>query len=292
MSCRGFSLIELLIACALLLVVSGAVAALASPVRAVLERAQHGGQLEPAGQAAMETLVAEIREAGSDAGIAEGHLRLSRVLPRVFPMRDLDSSDMAVPAGAVRLTRTPHVAAQGLLAADAAAGAVTLQLATGSRCTTGAPSCGFRAGTAAVLYQEAGAEVVTLSDTGDGFVTVVAPLVVGFAKDAVLSEVVRTTYGLRRGADGSGQLVRLTTGGAEQPMLDNVVEFEVVPNSDDPLRVESVQIRLRIEAASAALRGPAGYLFRRRGTAANPRLWLPDVELRITVALRNPSGVV
>jgi hypothetical protein len=36
-----------------------------------------------------------------------------------------------------------------------------------------------------------------------------------------------------------------------------------------------------------AFRGPAGPLFRRAGTATRPRAWIPDVEQRMVVAVRN-----
>jgi hypothetical protein len=37
---------------------------------------------------------------------------------------------------------------------------------------------------------------------------------------------------------------------------------------------------------SVDLRGPAGTLFRHGGTARAPRAWVPDIELRTSVALR------
>jgi Prokaryotic N-terminal methylation motif len=289
---RGFSLIELLIACGLLVLVGGAVAALAGPLRLMLERSDSSAQLEPAGRAALEAVVADIRESGSDASVADPRFRLAGVSARLLPLRDLDSNDVAIPGGAIRVVRMPRPAAQAVLGAAAAAGDTVLVLETMSRCAGGPPVCGFAPGSNAMVYDAAAAEVVTVASVGVGRVIVSRPLAASFATGAVLSELSATTYGTRRTVDGSRQLVRRSTGGAELPILDNVADFEVTTDTADLSRVSQVGLRVRIEAASASLRGPAGYLFRRAGTTNDARRWLPDVELRFTIALRNPRGDV
>jgi hypothetical protein len=55
----------------------------------------------------------------------------------------------------------------------------------------------------------------------------------------------------------------------------------------DLLRIRRVRIVIRVEAAPDGLRGPAGPLFARRGTAASARQLIPDQELRFDVAPRN-----
>jgi hypothetical protein len=95
---------------------------------------------------------------------------------------------------------------------------------------------------------------------------------------------------MRDAAEGSRQLVRISSGGAEQPLLDNVVDFDVASDTANLSQTTHLSIRLRLEAPSAMLRGPAGYLFRRPGSAGNARQWLPDVQMFFTVALRNPTG--
>ena len=59
---------------------------------------------------------------------------------------------------------------------------------------------------------------------------------------------------------------------------------------EDLLAIRIVQVTLRVEAASAALRGPAGPLFVRGGTAWSGERYLPDREIRFTVAPRNLGG--
>lgn len=55
----------------------------------------------------------------------------------------------------------------------------------------------------------------------------------------------------------------------------------------DMLRVRRVSVRMRVQVASADLRGPAGVLFSRPGTATNSRHLVPDQEVRFEVTPRN-----
>jgi type II secretory pathway pseudopilin PulG len=55
----------------------------------------------------------------------------------------------------------------------------------------------------------------------------------------------------------------------------------------DLLRIRTIGITLRIEAADAALRGPAGPLFINGGTARRSTRWLPDQTVRFQVTPRN-----
>jgi prepilin-type N-terminal cleavage/methylation domain-containing protein len=55
----------------------------------------------------------------------------------------------------------------------------------------------------------------------------------------------------------------------------------------DLLRVRAVLVTLRVQAAAAALRGPAGVLFARAGTSQAAGRRVPDLEIRVRVAPRN-----
>ena len=66
------------------------------------------------------------------------------------------------------------------------------------------------------------------------------------------------------------------------------------PNATNPnrwdadlLRIRKIGVTLRVQTAVAALRGPAGDLFRRGGTSAGGFRWVPDQEVRFEVAPRN-----
>jgi hypothetical protein len=287
MTARGFTLIELLIAAALIVAIGGTLAALVAPLDTVIERANAHADMDAGTRTVIQQVAADLRQAGSGAAIALTDTPLARILPSVVPLRDLDSDDVALPATAVRVRFVPHLAAQGVLGVHATAGDSWLQLETASRCATGAPSCGFRPGQSAVLYTSAAAQIVTIDGTAPGAVALVPPLGAAFPAGAVLSELVTTTYGTRPAAGGSLRLVRISSGGAEQPMLDNVVEFTATTDTADPLAATRFAWTLRVQAPSPHFRGPAGSLFRRGGSATHARRWVPDVELRMVVALRN-----
>ena len=55
----------------------------------------------------------------------------------------------------------------------------------------------------------------------------------------------------------------------------------------DLLRIRKIGVTLRVQTAVAALRGPAGVLFRRGGTSAGGFRWVPDQEVRFEISPRN-----
>lgn len=88
---------------------------------------------------------------------------------------------------------------------------------------------------------------------------------------------------------GSGSLVELTPG--------RLTDGPWCPDSASPrrydadlFRIRRIDVALRVESATSALRGPAGPLFTRAGTARDGERWLPDLEVHFSVAPRNLSG--
>jgi hypothetical protein len=55
----------------------------------------------------------------------------------------------------------------------------------------------------------------------------------------------------------------------------------------DVLRIRKIGVRLRVQVASAELRGPAGVLFRNPGTATAVQHMVPDQEIRFDIVPRN-----
>jgi hypothetical protein len=86
--------------------------------------------------------------------------------------------------------------------------------------------------------------------------------------------------------NGGSGLVRLTAADlTDGPWCPDAVD----PNRYDAdlLRIRSVAVTLRVEAAASTLRGPAGVLFTRGGTSGGGRGFVPDQEIRFEVAPRN-----
>jgi len=55
----------------------------------------------------------------------------------------------------------------------------------------------------------------------------------------------------------------------------------------DLLRIRKVRVTLRVQAANASLRGPAGTLFTRGGTSRGSERFIPDHEIKFDVVARN-----
>jgi prepilin-type N-terminal cleavage/methylation domain-containing protein len=87
-------------------------------------------------------------------------------------------------------------------------------------------------------------------------------------------------------APGSSSLVKLTqaqlTNGPWCPDGGFPSRFDA-----DLLRVRKIGVMLRVQVASAELRGPAGALFRRGGTSNSARTLVPDQEIRFEITPRN-----
>lgn len=90
------------------------------------------------------------------------------------------------------------------------------------------------------------------------------------------------TYYLRR---SDCTLMQYDGDRTDLPVVDHVVElaFEHVGSP----RTRLVRVTLRVEAAAASLRGPAGPLFTRAGTSTTAERYVPDREVQFDVAPRN-----
>ena len=104
--------------------------------------------------------------------------------------------------------------------------------------------------------------------------------------------------------DANGQQVPrlsvLAGGGAAEVQLDPAIFLDAgtathwCPNAAtidrydaDLLRIRKVRVHLRVQAALAAMRGPAGLLFTKGGAATDSSRWVPDQEITFDVTPRN-----
>jgi len=127
--------------------------------------------------------------------------------------------------------------------------------------------------------------------------------------------VIADTYYLRPGSvPGTSQLMHYDGAVTDAPVVDHVVGLafeyfgadgaaldpavlqdgpwspgDVATGAFDTdlLTIRRVRVTLRVQAARAALRGPAGVLFTYGGTAISMERYLPDREIRVDVAPRN-----
>lgn len=85
---------------------------------------------------------------------------------------------------------------------------------------------------------------------------------------------------------GPGALVPISAGelsdGPWRPDATNANRWDA-----DLLRIRRIGVTLRVEASSAALRGPAGVLFVNGGSSHAANTWAPDQEVHFQVSPRN-----
>lgn len=90
------------------------------------------------------------------------------------------------------------------------------------------------------------------------------------------------TYYLRR---SDHTLMQYDGDRTELPVVDHVVKLAFEHLGAPSARL--VRVTLRVEAAAASLRGPAGPLFTSAGTSTTSERYVPDREVRFDVAPRN-----
>jgi prepilin-type N-terminal cleavage/methylation domain-containing protein len=227
----GFSLIELLIAVAIVLTITGAVFQLLNPARLTFQAQPELADLQQRLRVGVETLTQDLLMAGAgpDMGPASGPLAgfFAPVLPQ--------GND------AITLIYVPVTAAQTTLrqAADAS-GWVELESPANCPPPKADEVCGFREDMRAILIDASGAwDPVTITGAANGSVSFASEgrLQADYGAGTSLAEAVTRTYYLDAAAD-TPQLMRVSGGASDLPVVDHVVgiEFEYVGDARPPLR--------------------------------------------------------
>jgi prepilin-type N-terminal cleavage/methylation domain-containing protein len=224
---RGFTLVELLVAAALVLVIAAAASALSTGMHRAFERSVTSSELTARARAGLALVTADLHRAGSGVAIGPALQGLADVAAVVLPRRSLDDPAFAAPFSAVTVLRASG--AQGVVRDRALAGTTVLQLDAAAPSVRQDGSAGLQPGDAVLVIDTARAEsaVVGGVDAAAWRITTAAPLRHTFEPGTLVAAVERTTYGLRTDADGNTRLVRRTSGGAEQPVVDRVAQFDL-----------------------------------------------------------------
>ncbi len=229
MNARGFTLAELLVAMVLGLLVAGASVAFAASVRRVfvvepealdaMRRVREGGM----------ALVTAIANAGGDQALADGVSPLPALMPLVTPLVSLDGSGGSVFRAVSVVRAVPGASARLATQQPGVAGPLTLDRSAGV-CPAVPLVCGFQVGDIAVVADGWGrAEVFEVReiDDGGGQLRASRALAYAYPAGAWVTAVRADRLGLLREPDGSQNLVRLTAAGAQEPMLDGVVDLQL-----------------------------------------------------------------
>jgi hypothetical protein len=323
----GFSLLEVTIAIALTLAMMTSIFTLLQPAHGAFTMQPEAADMQQRLRVAVDTLTHDLLIAGAGAYVIGHTGSLNSSFPPVLPFRrGSGGSDAAgtFRSDAMTLISVPTTAAQTTLVADLEPGSLTMRVAPLAGCAAGVNLCSFSAGMTVLAYDDGGA---FQTFTVDGVIepmselkTTAPPSTVYRAGTPVAEAQLHTYYLKADAAAHPFQLIRYDdTANADVPVLDHVVGLAVDYYGDpmragtltqlsaaeltdgpwrpdaaspdrwdaDLLRIRAVGVTVRLEAALAALRGPAGVLFTNGGTATDARKWIPDQEIRFHVSPRN-----
>jgi Tfp pilus assembly protein PilW len=323
----GFSLLELTIALGLTLALMTAIFGLMQSAIGASAMQPEAADMQQRLRVAVDTLTRDLMMAGAGAYLPGHAGPLNASFAPVLPFRrGAIGSDPAgaFKSATITLLYVPTTAAQTTLAADFVPGSLSMQVAPLTGCPAGVNLCGFSEGMTVLAYDATGAfqtmNVAAVVDSVSELSTTASPSTIFKAGTPVVEAQVHIYYLKADAAAQTFQLIRYDgTANADVPVLDHIVGLAfdyygdpvlagamtpvtAVELTDGPwrpdagspdrwdvdlLRIRSVGVTVRLEAALAALRGPAGLLFTNGGTARDASRWIPDQEIRFRVSPRN-----
>lgn len=226
----GTTLVEMLVAIALLGLVLSVLALLTGPVLAGFDAEPAAADAQQRGRSLTQTLLDDVQRAGSGfvLGTADGP---GVALPALVP-DDVPATAGPVGARAAMFTswRARRASAHGIVRTAVPAGEVVVPLSRPALCPPGSATCGFSADDDILLFAPHGrmlvASIRSVLPPFDLLLT--APLPDGMPVGAVVAAIVTHTYELRPDpATGLSQVVRRVGHGPATPVIDFVRRFEV-----------------------------------------------------------------
>lgn len=233
---RGFSLIELLMATALMLLVMAAALAVVDPVRAASTIELESVDMEQRLRVAVHTLSADLAMAGAGAAMGADAGPLISQFAAVWPYR-IGRVGADPPgtfkADAVTVLYVPPASSQTTLSTELSAGQLSLRVHEAG-CPQSQDLCGFAAGMTILVHDRDGHfDTFTLRSTtaSEGVLTVNSPggaMQASYPVGSTVLQVVQRTYAVKVNAQGISQLVSYDGSGAgDTPVLDHVAGFTV-----------------------------------------------------------------
>jgi len=314
----GFTIVELTVATGLTLVLMAAIFTLTRSSQAASTSHAEAADMQQRTRVAVDTITRDLIAAGAGSYLPGYRGPLTASIPAVLPFRrGMVGTDAAgtFRDDTITVISVPTTAAQTTLSADLGVGSLTIRAAAVPVCTAGVNLCSFSPGMTILAFDAGGAfQVFTVAAVIDPVlqITTTTPAARLYRAGTPLVEAEIHSY--YRKTDAATQISQLMhydgTSNADIPVLDHVagLAFDYgVPRQDlvdgpwrpdavdperwdaDLLRIRTVQVTVRLEAALRALRGPAGVLFANGGVARDPAAWVPDQEIRFHVSPRNLS---
>ena len=303
---RGYTIVELVVASAVLLGVMTAVTTLLHDGLAAAPMIDEHADLQQRARVSFDRLSADIAQVA--AGPRGGPLTrvVAAVLPRAGGAAAASANDDVL---SVRYV-PPH-GAESTLRDPLPPGVESVAIESADRCPRNTVACGFTAGSAALLVDDSGqSDVVAVDAIAPGVLTVRdidTPRTATYPAGARIMTLAEVTYTL----DSATRQLRRREGGGSFPLADNVTElrfeyfdaaFVRLPLTSlvdgpfrgagrmafdaDLLRIRTVRASVRLDTGVDAFRGRDVRVFRRPGTATGPR-HVPDLIAAVDVAVRN-----
>lgn len=247
MNTRGFTVIELLIALAIVMLIGGALASVVEPARAAFDRVPAELDLQQRGRTAIDVIAQVVRSAGKNVAATHALGAFSDIVPAVSVADPEESGD----AFATLTVIVPAVdGAQGVLAAAQSGAGASIALAT-TPCPNVKDVCGFNPGMTAVITDGVGHHdvfIVASTVVGSRRLTADRVLSQPYPSGSAVVEIDQHTFGLASQTDGSFSLIRETAAGAIQPVVDFVTSLSFTISG------HQVEVALSVQASTEPLR--------------------------------------
>lgn len=244
---QGFTVVELLVALAIVMSIGGLLSQVVEPGRAAFDRVPAELDLHQRGRTAIDVITRAVRSAGADVVVTSALGSFAEILPSVA----LSDPDASGERFATLTVMAPVVnGAQGTLETDQAGASASLTLAT-TTCPNVKQVCGFNPGMTAVIT-DGGAHhdvfIVESTVIGSRTLTADRSFTHAYPVGAAVIEIDQHKYGLAAQADGSTSLLRETAAGAGQPVVDYVTALSFHAAG------QSVDVAVTVQAATVPLR--------------------------------------
>jgi prepilin-type N-terminal cleavage/methylation domain-containing protein len=350
----GFSLVEMLISTAIMLVVTGAIFSLMNPAQGNAQAQPEVVDIQQRMRVGTDILFKELIIAG--AGPYQGPVTGSLVnfFASIVPRRvgdvgaDPTTGAASFKSDTITLTYIPNSYSQTTISDAMPSVSAELKVNGQPNCPSGQPLCGFVEGMEVIIFDTSGNyDLFTITQVQDAAGHMQhrgQDLNYPYNAGASVTQVVSNTYYLDR---TTNQLMRYDGHNPEVPLVDNVVDlrfdyfgepasptqpkppagvanclYDALGNftprptlaadngslavltgamlSDGPycgsgdtqfdvdlLRIRKVKATIRVQAASASLRGTDPARFKNAGTASGGDRYVPDYQMQFEVTPRN-----
>jgi Tfp pilus assembly protein PilW len=325
----GYSMIELLVSTSLVAVVAAGAFGMLNPSSAAFQSQLEAADMQQRLRVAATRLAADLAVvgAGPDRGPRAGPLvqSFAPVLPMLRGTRADDPPESWF-ADRITLLAVPPGAPQTRLSAAVASGSDWIVVDAQPQCPPSDPLCLFSVGDVVAVFDDSGSiDLVEITAVAASPVPMLQhanqPLTSTAYQPSTTSIVGMSVVSYALDRQASQLVVVGGLGAPVAPFVDNVVDLAFTyhalgddgsfvpltaaqladgpwrPNASsanrwdaDLLRVRAVTVTLRVQAAIAALRGPAGALFAAAGTGRDASRWVPDTQVTFQISPRNLDG--